>query len=90
MAKTYKATLKSIQITLMSGGDAIEVQDEIGAPFASQALAEFESCQTMHVPDGEGGTIYIPFHAVMKITVTTAQSDPVEIDDAVCGSIDGK
>ena len=82
MAITYKKTLKTIAVKTL-GGTEVTVADTTSNPAASNALAEFEAFQTMHIV-GANSTTLIPFHAVDSIVVTTAQSDDITKPDAFC------
>lgn len=88
MAVTYTKTLKTINITLHGVDTPVEVADTADAPVASRALAEFEAFKTMHVPTQTGMTL-IPFHAVISIAVTSAQSDDITRPD-ICDSSDNR
>lgn len=83
MAITYTKPLKTITITLMRGGDPIVVSDTASAPIASDALAQFMRGDIMSFPY-QDGTMYIPFHAVATIEVTTAESDAITKADPHC------
>lgn len=89
---TYTKPLKSMEITLIGGGDAISVADTASKPYASQALAQFLAEQIMVIPEQEGATLYIPFHAVAVVAVTTQSSDEMSRDPYGCeedGGSDG-
>ena len=75
---TYTKALKSIVITTV-GGATINAADTATDPIASNALAEFEAFQTMHIK-GEENVTLVPFHAVDNIVVTenTAQVEKAD------------
>lgn len=81
---TYNKPLKTISITLMSGGDAITVADTAADAKASNALAEFEAHKTMHIKNSDTEIIEIPFHAVAQITVTTTTTEVEAADPYGC------
>ena len=82
MATTYTKVLKTIVVKTV-GGATINAADTADAPIASNALAEFEAFQTMHIP-GESGTTLIPFHAVDNIVVTETTSEATRPDAYGC------
>lgn len=88
MAKTFTKPLKTIRISVVGSNTQMELADTADAPYASQALAEFEAYQTMHlhiVNEGEDPIdVLVPFHAVISVEVTTAQSEEITINDANC------
>ena len=83
MATTYKKALKTIVIKTL-GGTTVTVADTAADPKASNALAEFEMCKTMHIVTGEDEMTLIPFHAVDSIVVTTTQSENITREDPYC------
>lgn len=83
MANTYKKQLKTINVLVHGSDTPIEVADTVSAPNASNALAEFENFKTMHLVT-DNGIIYVPFHAVVAITVTAELSDPITKEDPYC------
>lgn len=83
MATTYKKALKTIAVKTL-GGTTVTAADTVAKAIASNALAEFEMEQTMHIETGEGQVTEIPFHAVDSIVVTTAASDDITKEDPYC------
>lgn len=82
---TYNKPLKTIMINFMVASvSAVTVTDTATNPAASNALAEFEAYKTMHIPQTNGGTLLIPFHAVAMITVTTENSEVTKADPYGC------
>lgn len=81
MAITYTKGLKTIAVKTL-GGTEVTATDTAEKSIASNALAEFEAFQTMHIP-GEEGTTLIPFHAVDSIVVTVS-AEEVTRADAYC------
>lgn len=73
MAVKFKKGLKTITVKTI-GGATITASDTVDAPIASNALAEFEAFQTMHIK-GEDKVTEVPFHAVDNIEVTVTASE---------------
>lgn len=86
MAYTYTKPLKTIVITTI-GGTEFTVADTATASIASNALAQFLHGGIMNFPS-DGGTVYVPFHAVDHIVVTTEQSSDIDKADPYCQSDD--
>lgn len=84
MATTYTKSLKTLTITLVSGGDPITVADTASVPAASQALAQFLDYKTMTIPGENNGICYIPFHAVVSVCVTTSTQSSAKPDTYGC------
>lgn len=82
MATKYKKNLKTITVKTI-GGTTITASDTVEKNIASNALAEFENFQTMHI-EGEGKVTLVPFHAVDSIEVTSALSEEQTRKDAYC------
>lgn len=82
MAVKFKKGLKTITVKTI-GGATITASDTVDAPVASNALAEFEAFQTMHIK-GENKVTEVPFHAVDNIEVTTALSEEQTRKDPYC------
>ena len=85
---TYTKALKSITVKTV-GGQTFSAADTTTAPIASNALAEFEAFQTMHIK-GDEGTTLVPFHAVDTIVVETSsetveKADPYGCEDGETG-----
>ena len=78
MAINYTKVLKTIAVKTL-GGTTVNASDTATDPIASNALAEFEAFQTMHIKTTDGMT-EIPFHAVDSITVTSASSEATRED----------
>jgi len=78
MAINYTKVLKTIAVKTL-GGTTVNASDTATDPIASNALAEFEAFQTMHIKTTDGMT-EIPFHAVDSITVTSASSSATRED----------
>ena len=83
MAITYKKALKSIAVKTL-GGTTVSVADTVTEPKASNALAEFDHFQTMHIRSGENEVTLIPFHAVDSIVVTSTPSEDITKADPYC------
>ena len=84
---TYTKTLKTLAITVIGENTDITVADTADNSYASNALAEFEAYQTMHVwVDNEGtlGLLLIPFHAVSSIAVSTTTTSVEKADAYGC------
>lgn len=79
---TYTKPLKTIVITTL-GGNTFTVADTASSSAASDALAMFLHWETMNFPNS-GATVYVPFHAVDNISVTTAESDAITKNDPYC------
>lgn len=82
MAVKYKKNLKTITVKTI-GGATITASDTVDKNYASNALAEFENFQTMHI-EGENKVTEVPFHAVDNIEVTSALSEEQTRKDAYC------
>lgn len=82
MATTYTKALKTITVKTL-GGTTVTAADTAEQSIASNALAEFEAFQTMHIPGEESETL-IPFHAVDSIVVTVSSTEVTKAD-AYCG-----
>ena len=76
---TYTKTLKTLTVTLING-DTVTIADTATNPLGSQALQQFLAFQTI-VTEDSGATIYIPFHAVLQISVATSESSDIEKAD---------
>ena len=83
MAITYTKPLKSIVITTI-GGATVSASDTVTEPIATNALAEFERFETMHIKTGDGEVTLVPFHAVDNIVVTVDTSDEITRNDPYC------
>ena len=78
MAINYTKVLKTIAVKTL-GGTTVNASDTATDPIASNALAEFEAFQTMHIKTTDGMT-EIPFHAVDSIVVTTTTQSATRAD----------
>lgn len=85
---TYTKALKSITVTTVSG-QTVTAADTATAPIASNALAEFEAFQTMHIK-GEDNTTLVPFHAVDSIVVTESSAEVTKGDPYGCDAEGGE
>lgn len=65
--------------------EEITVIDTAENKAASAALAQFLNYKTA-VVEGESGTTYIPFHAVIKVVVTK-QTTETEVEDETCKEV---
>lgn len=83
MAMTYKKALKTINVYIHGIDDPVQVSDTVSASNASNAYAEFESGYKMHIKTAEGETV-VPYHAVVKIEVSTAPSEDITKVDPYC------
>lgn len=79
---TYTKALKSIVVKTV-GGETINAADTAKDPIASDALAQFDAFQTMHIRK-EGGETLVPFHAVDDIVVTDSSAEVTKIDPYGC------
>lgn len=79
---TYNKPLKTIVIKTV-GGATVNAADTATAPIASNALAEFEAFQTMHIKTETGMTL-VPFHAVDNIVVTVSTAEVSKEDAYGC------
>lgn len=84
MAITYKKALKTINVYIHGINDPVTVADTVSAPNASNAYAEFEAGYKMHLVTGEGKQTVVPYHAVIKVEVTTAASENITRNDPFC------
>ncbi len=84
MAITYKKALKTINVYIHGIEDPVTVADTTTASNASAAYAEFEKGFKMHLITGEGQETVVPYHAVVKVEVTTAPSADITRDDPFC------
>lgn len=75
---TYKKILRTITVKTL-GGTTVEAADTAENPIASNALAEFEKFETMHIETEDGVTL-IPFHAVDSIAVASEATDVTKVD----------
>lgn len=84
MAITYKKALKTINVYIHGIDDPVTVADTATASNASNAYAEFENGYKMHLVTGEGQQTVVPYHAVVKVEVTTAPSADITKNDPYC------
>lgn len=85
---TYQKALKSIEIYILGAADnTVQATDVPGSPIASNALAEFEAGQTIHISAPNGEAILIPFHAVVMVAVTVNTEEVTRADAYGCGNI---
>lgn len=84
MAVTYKKALKTIKVYIHGIDDPIQVADTTTASNATNAYAEFENGYKMHLVTGEGQQTVVPYHAVVKVEVTTAPSADITKNDPYC------
>ena len=78
---SYTKTLKTISVTLHGVDTAIEVADTTSATPATNALNSFKRGEVMTLPTGDGEETLVPYHAVISVVVTSAQSDPINKAD---------
>ena len=83
MAVTYKKALKTISVTIHGSDTPIEVSDTATEALASYALAEFERGDVMHLV-GENSTVLVPYHAVIAVEVSVAESEELTRDAYGC------
>ena len=83
MAITYKKPLKTISVKVHGIETAIEVEDTVSVPNATNALAEFDMGHKMHLVT-QTGTVIVPYHAVEAVTVTVEASDDITKADPYC------
>lgn len=79
-------TLTKIVITLHDGS-TMTVEDTVDKTRASNALAQFKDYKTMVVVEDDK-TTYIPFHAVIKIEVTTSKQSVDPVEDEACKPVE--
>ena len=83
---TFTKPLKTVVFTLHDES-TVTAADTATAQIGSNAFAQFtDKEQPIIVVPGESSTTYIPFHAIVKVVVTIAQSDSIDRDDPICGA----
>lgn len=84
MATTYNKTLKTLNITVHGVDTAITVADTATSGVASAVLETIEQGGDVTIPQ-ENSEIFVPYHAIVKVEVTSATSE-VTKEDATCVS----
>lgn len=89
MAINYKKSLKTIRVYIHGIDDPVTVADTTTTSDASAALAEFEKGYKMHLATQAGQTI-VPYHAIIKVEVSTAASEDITKADPYCAETSGE
>ena len=82
MAITYKKPLKTAVFTLHDGS-TVTAADTVEKALGSEAIGMYDAKGVIVVP-GEGNITKFDFDQVVKVVITTAQSEDITKEDPYC------
>lgn len=82
MAITYKKALKTAVFTLHDGS-TVTAADTVESAIGSEALGMYDAKDVIVVP-GENNITKFNFNQVVKVVITTAQSEDITKEDPYC------